>query len=67
MIEYRVTRLAGLWQIQASRHIHPAKYPRLDHALAYLTCRLPSRATAGVVITDDAGVTERRVLRREEE
>jgi hypothetical protein len=66
VIEHRVTHLNGCWQIQASRHIHTARYPDLEHALAYLACRLPVHTTAVVVVTDARGVTGLRLVSRDE-
>ena len=65
MIEFRITQLGGFWQIQESKFVHGAKYPDLDHALGYLTTRIPSGYGCEVIITDHAGTTERRPLVRE--
>lgn len=65
MIEFRITQLRGLWQIQDSKFVHGAKFPNLDHALAYLTTRIPSGYGAEVVVTDMDGATERRPFERE--
>ena len=65
LITFRITQLRGLWQIQDPRFVHGAKFPDLDHALAYLTTSIPSGYGAEIVVTDNNGVTDRRPIEPE--
>ena len=63
-IEFRITRLQGLWQIQDTPRTHPPKYFSLAAAVRYLRdCRTPPHQPAVIAITDANGRTRRWRIR----